>query len=124
MRQRQGDPTGLEKRDPTNHFCYEIIDHIVSLGNIQDFEKALKKSYEIETSDFNQLDFPINHMMFISSQYQLVDKFDDKEEYKRLKLRFHVVLGMKEEEVWSLVKIVKVLNISKDTLFERLLQNF
>lgn len=62
--------------------------------------------------------------MFISSQYQLVNKFEDKEEFKRLKLRFHVVLGKKEEEVWSLVKIVKVLNISKDTLFEGLLENF
>ena len=62
--------------------------------------------------------------MFISAQYQLVDKFEDKDEYKRLKLRFHAMLGKKEEEVWSLVKIVKVLNISKDTLFEGLLQNF
>lgn len=61
--------------------------------------------------------------MFISSQYQLADKFEDKEEF-RMKLRFHVVLGKKEEEVWSLFKIVKVLNISKDTMFEGLLHNF
>ena len=54
----------------------------------------------------------------------LVDKFEDKEEYKKLKLRFHVVLGKKDEEVWSLLKIVKVLIVSKDKLFEGLLQNF
>lgn len=88
-----------------------------------DFEKAPKKNYVIENIDFNQLDFPINHMMFISASYQLVDKFEDKEEYMKLKLRFHVVIGNKEEEVWSLIKIVKVLNISKETLFEGMLQN-
>ena len=60
-------------------------------------------------------------MMFISAQYQLVDKFDDKEVYKKLKLRFHAVLGKKKEEVWSLVKIVKDLSVSKDKLFEGLL---
>lgn len=124
LRQSQGDPLILEKGYPTKQYCYETIELIVSLGNIYEFEKIPKKSYEIENSDFNHLDLPINHMMFVSAQYQLVDKFDDKEEYKKLKLRLHTVLGKKEEEVWSLVKIVKVLNISKDALFEGLLQNF
>ena len=96
MRQRQGDPQGHDKGNPTKQCCYEIIKEVVSLGNMYDFEKFQKKSYEIENIDFNQLDFPINHMMFISSQYQLVDKFDDKEEYNRLKLRFYAVLGKKE----------------------------
>lgn len=63
-------------------------------------------------------------MMSISSQYQLIDKFEDKDEYKRLKLRFHVVLGKPEEEVWYPVKIVKVLNIYRENLFEGLLLNF
>lgn len=62
--------------------------------------------------------------MFIFSQYQIVDKFEDKEEYKILKLIFHVVLGKREEEICSLVKIVKVLNISKDVLFKGVLHNF
>lgn len=53
-------------------------------------------------------------MMLISGQYLLVDKFEDKNEYKKLKLRFHTVHGKKEEEVWSLDKIVKVMGIAKD----------
>lgn len=88
---------------------------------MHDFGKFPKKSYEIENTDFNKLDIPISHMMFIYAQYQLIDKFDDKDVYKRLKLRFHVVLGKKEEEVWSFVKIVKVLNISRECFFESLL---
>lgn len=63
-------------------------------------------------------------MMFMATQYQIVDKFVDKEEYKRLKIRFHVVLGKREEEIWSLVKIVRVIHINKDVLFEGVLQNF
>lgn len=41
-----------------------------------------------------------------------------------LKIRFHVVLGKSEEEVWLLVNIVKVLSIVPDVLFEGLMQNF
>lgn len=70
------------------------------------------------------MDFPFNHMTFISDQYQLVDKFEDKEECKNLIMSFHVVFRKKEEEIWSLVKIVMVLGIRKDRLFEGLLQNF
>ena len=57
------------------------------------FLKVPKKSFDIENSNFNQLDFPINHMLFVSAQYQIVDKFEDKDEYKKLKIRFHVVVG-------------------------------
>ena len=64
---------------------------------MNDFEKILKKSYEIENTDFIQLYFPINHMIFISAQYQLVE-CEDKDDFKRFKLSFHVVLGKKEEE--------------------------
>ena len=53
-----------------------------------------------------------------------MDRFDDKDEYKRLKMRFHAGVGKKEEEVWSLVKIVKVMNISRENLFKGLPQNF
>lgn len=86
--------------------------------------KIPRKCYDIENSDSNQLDFSINHMMFVSTQYKLVDQFNDQEEYKRLKMRFHAVLGKKEEEVWSSVKIFKVMNISREGMFEGLLHNF
>lgn len=67
LRQRRGDPPGLEKGDPTKPYCYETIEQTVSLGNMHDFLKVPKKSHEIENPDFNQLDFPINHMSFISA---------------------------------------------------------
>lgn len=41
-----------------------------------------------------------------------------------LKLRFHIVLGKRKEDIWSLVKIVRVLNILNDVLFEGLLQKY
>lgn len=63
-------------------------------------------------------------MTFISAQYQLIDIFEDKEEFKMLKMRFHDVLGKKKEEIWSLVYFFKVLGITKDQLFEGLLKNF
>ena len=87
------------------------------------FEKKPKKSYATDNSYLIQLDFHINKMMYLSSQYQIVDKFDDREEFKKLMFRFHAVLGKEEEEVWSLVKTVRVLNICKDVLFEGVLQN-
>lgn len=92
MRQIQNDPPGFNKGDPKKHGCYETIEKIVSLGKMDDFRKAPKKIYDVENYDFNQLDFPINHMTYISSQYKLVDRLKDNEEYKRLKIRFHVVL--------------------------------
>lgn len=59
--------------------------------------------------------------MFSSAQYQLVDQFKDKDENKRLKMIFHAVLAKKEEEVWSSVKVVKGLNISRESLLGDLL---
>lgn len=59
-------------------------------------------------------------MTFLASQYQIAEKFD-KEQFKRIKFQFHEVLGKKEEEICSLVKIVRVLNTSKDVLFEGVL---
>ena len=66
---------------------------------MHDFRKAPKKSNDVENLDFNQLDFPINHMNYISLHHKLVDRFKDKEEYKRMKMRFHAILGKSEEEI-------------------------
>ena len=100
------------------------IEAMVVYGEMHDFEKVPRKSYAIENTNLNQLHFPFNKMMFMAAQYQIIDKFKDKDEYNRLKIDFHAILGKKEEEIWSLVKIVRVLNISKDVLFEGVLQNF
>ena len=62
-------------------------------------------------------------MMFLDEQFELADKYKDKTEFKCLKFRVHVVLGKKDEDVWSLVKIFQVLGISKEVLFEGMLQN-
>lgn len=77
-----------------------------------------------ENSDFNQLDFPIGHMLFTSPQFTVLDNFKDKNEYRKLKIRFHAILLKNKDEVWLLVKIVRVVRIPRDTLFEGLLQNF
>lgn len=123
LSQRQSDPPGLEKGDPTKHYCYDTIKASIFSRVIHEFDKVPKKSYATENTDFNQLDFPMNEMMFMAAQYQIIDKFEDKEVYKRLMIRFHAVLG-KKEEVWSLLKIVSVLNISKDVLFEGVIQSY
>lgn len=83
---------------------------------MHEFQKVPKNTYNTENTNINQLDFPVNEMVFIAAQYHIVDK-----EYKCLKLRFHVVLRKREEEIWSLVEIMRVLNISKDVLFEGML---
>lgn len=82
-----------------------------------------KKSYDTENIDFDHLDFPINHMLFTYSQFKITDNFNDKEEFKRLKIIFHAILGKNEVEVCSIVKIVKVMIIVRDSFFEGLLQN-
>lgn len=89
-----------------------------------EFEKKPRKSYAIENSDLNQLDFPINEMLFLSSQYKVVERFKKNEDFIHMKLRFHVVLGKYQEKVWSLIKVTQVLGISKGELFENMLQNF
>lgn len=82
LRQRQGDPPGLEKGDSSKHNSFETIEANLFSGVMNEFAKVPKKNFDIGNSNFNQLDFPINKMMFISSQYQIVDKFEDKEEFK------------------------------------------
>lgn len=54
----------------------------------------------------------------------IVEKFKNKEEFKCLKLCFHAVLGKVQEEVWWLMKIIQLLRITNDVLFENFLQNF
>ena len=64
MRERQNDPSVLNKGDPNKQWCHETIEQVFFFGKMDDFRKAPKKSYEIENYDLNQLDFPISHMMF------------------------------------------------------------
>ena len=105
LQQRENDPPGLNKGEPSKHWCYEIIE-IAVLGKNDEFLKRLKKIFDIENFDFNRLDFPINHMLFTSPQFKLADNFKDKNKYKRLKIRFHVILEKIKDEVWSFLKIV------------------
>lgn len=83
-----------------------------------------KRSFDTENTNFNQLDFPINHQMFSYSQFKLAKSFNDKDEYKKLKIHFHAVLGKSKEEVWSQVQIVRVISIVLDVRFEGSVQNF
>lgn len=60
------DPPGLNKGDPNKHWCSETIE-IAVLGKNDDFLKSIKKSYDTKISKFNQLDFQINHLLFMST---------------------------------------------------------
>lgn len=62
--------------------------------------------------------------MFPFAQFKLAENYQDSEEYKSMKIRFHVVLEYKEEEVWSLVKIIKLVSITPDVIFEGVVQNY
>lgn len=57
------------------------------------FSKTPKNIYDIENTEFNQLDFPINLMMFRDEKFELANNFEDKEEFRRMKYCFHSVLG-------------------------------
>lgn len=63
------------------------------------FSKTPKKSYDIMNTDFNQLDFPINLMMILNDQFELANKFKDKDEFRCMKYRFHGVLGKNEDAI-------------------------
>lgn len=60
--------------------------------------------------------------MFMFSQFKLENNFHEDENFKFVRMTFHVVLGMKWEEIWSL-KIIRIKVISKDCVFKNLLQN-
>ncbi|CAI9265114.1 unnamed protein product [Lactuca saligna] len=63
--QRENDPIGLNKGDPSKHYTYEYIEALFVKGEIHNFEKLPKKSYDTENTNFNKLDFPINQMIFL-----------------------------------------------------------
>ena len=114
----------MNKGDPRKLRSYENIKARVAYSDMHEFDKKPRKSYAIEICDMNQLDFPVNEMMFLTAQYKTVDQFKDKYDFIHMKLRFHAVLGKEQEEVWSLVKIVQVISITKDVFFENMLQKF
>lgn len=58
LRQRENDPPGIG--DPIEHYCYEYIEVVVVTEEMHDFENVPKKSFAMENTNFNQLDFPIN----------------------------------------------------------------
>ncbi|KAL7607148.1 hypothetical protein Lser_V15G19426 [Lactuca serriola] len=124
MRQRASDPPTMNKGDHAKLYSYETIESKVVGREMYEFEKKPKRSCDIANSDNCQLDFPINEMLFITAQYKISEKFDNHDDYIHMKIRFHVVLGKNPDEVWSLMKIKKVLTIKKDVLFEDMLQNF
>ena len=124
MRQRASDPPTMNKGDPAKLYSYETIESKVVGREMYEFEKKPKRSYDIANSDNCQLDFPINKMLFITAQYKISEKFDNPDDYIHMKIRFHAILGKNPDEVWSLMKIKKVLTIKKDTMFEDMLQNF
>lgn len=117
MNQKINDPPGLNKGDPNKAWCYKTIE-IAVLDKVEEFLKKPKKSCDIENTNFNQLDFPINHLMFAFGHFKVSQIYKDQEEFKRLKIHFHAVLGKNEDEVWSLVKIEKVLSFVHDVLFK------
>lgn len=84
----------------------------------------LKNSYDVEDIEFNQVDFPVKYLLFVFPQVKVVECYKDKDEFKKMKIRFHVVLRKSEEEAWSLVKISKLVLITLDALYEGVLQNF
>ncbi|KAL7607644.1 hypothetical protein Lser_V15G16187 [Lactuca serriola] len=124
MRQRASDPPSMNKGDPAKLYSYETIESKVVGREMYEFEKKPKRSYDIANSDHCQLDFPINEMLFITAQYKISEKFDNPDDYTHMKIRFHVVLAKNPDEVWSLMKIKKVLTIKKDVMFEDMLLNF
>lgn len=120
---RINDPPGLNKCDPKKAWYYETIE-ITFLDKVKEFLKKPKKSYDIGNSNFNQLHFLKNHLMFSFTQFKFDGNFKDQDEYKKLKVCFHALHGKSGEELCSLVKILKVLLVVPDVLFEGLMHNF
>ena len=48
-------------------------------------------------TNYGQLDFPINKMMFVMPQFKAETKSMDVEEGKKMKIRFHAVLENKKK---------------------------
>ena len=107
------DPPTINNGDPMKLHSYENIEARVSYSEMYEFEEKPRKSYAIENSYMNQLDFPINEMMFLTTQYKVVNICENRDDFSHMKLRFHAVLAKEQEEVGSLVKLVQALGISK-----------
>ena len=81
MRLRVGDPPTMNKGDPEKLYSYETIESKVVGVEMYEFEKKPKVSYDIANSDKCQLDFPINEMLFITTQYKINEQFDNADDY-------------------------------------------
>lgn len=55
-------------------------------------KKVHRRSLDTISSPLNQLEFPLNRTMFLEEQFDVAEKYKDKNECRRMKLRFHVVL--------------------------------
>lgn len=80
---------------------------------MHDFEKIPRRRFDNINSPMSELDFPLYRMMFLEEQFKVADKYKNKTKYRHMKFHFHSVLG-KKEEVYSLIKITRVLGITKD----------
>ncbi|KAL7610158.1 hypothetical protein Lser_V15G11463 [Lactuca serriola] len=123
MRQRALEGLNVDKGDPSKVFNYETIESRVMFDHMYSFEKIPKKSYVVTNTDYGQLDFPINEMMFVMPQFKAESKNMDVKEGNKMKIRFHAVLAKAQEEVWYLEKIKKVISIKRDVIFEGKFQN-
>ncbi|CAI9280723.1 unnamed protein product [Lactuca saligna] len=54
---------------------------------------------------------------------KLTENYKDPDEFKKLNIRFYVVLRKNEKDMWSLVNI-KLISITHDTLIEGVLKNY
>lgn len=70
-----------------------------------------------------QLHFPINPLMCAFPKYKLPNNFEEHKAYKSIEIIFPANLG-KNEEVWFVKKIVKILSITKEFLFDNLEQSY
>lgn len=66
MNQRVNDPLGLNKSNPNKAWYYETT-VIAVLDQVDEFIKKPKKRYDIKNTNFSQLDFPMNHLVFTFS---------------------------------------------------------
>lgn len=90
----------------------------MSYGELDAFDKRPKKSIVIEESGFIQLDFPVNHAMYTFDQLKLGKNFKHTDELKKMKIHFRAILCKKEEDIRSSLKIVKIISITPDAMFE------
>lgn len=66
--QRVNDPTRVNEGDPNKIGCYETIES-TTFCKEEDFIVKPMKSYDIEDTMFNQLEFSVNHSLFVFAQF-------------------------------------------------------